>query len=39
MIGNIDLTMRGRLAWLAGAVLLGFASQFCINYGLCAAPF
>jgi hypothetical protein len=24
--------------WLLGATLTGFASQFCINYGVCALP-
>lgn len=24
--------------WLLGAVLTGFASQFCVNYGICAIP-
>jgi hypothetical protein len=38
MIGNIELTLRGRLLWLAGAMLIGLASQYCINYGICAAP-
>ena len=38
MIGNSELSTRGKLLWLAGAVLLGLASQWCVNYGLCAAP-
>ena len=38
MIGDINLSMRGRLLWLAGAMLIGLASQYCINYGICAAP-
>ena len=38
MIGNINLGWRGRLLWLAGAMLVGLASQYCINYGACAAP-
>lgn len=39
MIGNVELTRRGRLLWLAGALLIGFASQYCVNYGVCTAPF
>jgi hypothetical protein len=38
MIGNMELTGRTRWLWLAGALLVGFASQYCINYGACAAP-
>ncbi len=38
MIGNMNLTARGKLLWLAGALLMGCASQFCLNYGICAAP-
>ena len=38
MIGDINLSMRGRLLWLACAMLIGLASQYCINYGICAAP-
>lgn len=38
MISNGELTGRGRLLWLAGAVLIGLASQYCLNYGICAAP-
>lgn len=33
-----ELTFRGKALWLAGAVLLGLASQWCVNYGVCAAP-
>ena len=33
-----ELTLRGKLLWLAGAMLLGLASQWCINFGPCAAP-
>ena len=33
-----ELTGRAKLLWLAGAILLGFASQWCVNYGICAAP-
>lgn len=25
--------------WIAGAMLTGLASQFCVNYGACALPF
>jgi hypothetical protein len=39
MIGSIELTRRGRLLWLAGAMLVGLLSQYCVNYGVCAAPF
>jgi hypothetical protein len=38
MIGNIELGARGRLLWLVGAILVGLASQYCLNYGICAAP-
>ncbi|GGE06997.1 hypothetical protein GCM10011529_11740 [Polymorphobacter glacialis] len=38
MTANTELSRRGKLLWLAGAVLLGLASQWCINYGACAAP-
>jgi hypothetical protein len=38
MTGSVELTWRGRLLWLCSAMLLGIASQYCINYGLCAAP-
>ncbi len=36
MIG--ELGWRGRLFWLAGALLVGCASQWCVNYGVCAPP-
>ncbi len=39
MIGNMELGLRGKLAWLAGAIMTGLASQYCINHGICAAPF
>jgi hypothetical protein len=32
-----ELSARGRVVWLAGALLLGLASQWCVNYGDCAA--
>ena len=38
MIGNMDLGRRGRLVWVIGAMLVGFASQYCVNYGICALP-
>mgnify|MGYP003387075693 CR=1 FL=1 len=38
MTGSIELTRRGRLLWLGGALLVGLASQYCVNYGVCAAP-
>ncbi len=38
MITGGELSWRGRLLWLAGAVLVGLASQYCLNYGVCAAP-
>lgn len=38
MMRRGELTGKGRLLWLAGAVLIGFASQYCLNYGVCAAP-
>lgn len=30
---------KTHLLWLAGALLAGFASQYCINFGVCALPF
>lgn len=33
-----ELTWAQRLLWLGGALALGLASQWCLNYGLCAAP-
>ena len=39
MTGNLDLTLRGRMLWIAAAMLVGIASQYCVNYGICAAPF
>ena len=39
MTGNLDLTLRGRMLWIAAAMLIGIASQYCVNYGICAAPF
>ncbi len=38
MTGNMELSWRGRVLWFAGALIVGFASQYCINYGICAAP-
>ena len=38
MTGNIDLGVRGRMLWIAAAMLIGLASQYCINYGICAPP-
>lgn len=38
MMHNGELSAYGRVVWLAGALLLGFASQWCINYGICAVP-
>jgi hypothetical protein len=38
MMVNGELSARGRLVWLAGALLIGLASQWCINYGICAVP-
>ena len=32
------MPLRLRLVWLAGALLTGLGSQFCINYGVCALP-
>ena len=32
------MTMQTRLVWLAGALLMGLASQWCVNFGVCAAP-
>jgi hypothetical protein len=38
MMNGSDLSARGRVIWLVGALLLGFASQWCVNFGPCAAP-
>jgi len=38
MMQNGELTGRGRFAWLLGALLIGVASQYCINFGICALP-
>ncbi len=38
MLQNGELTCRGRLAWLLAALLLGVASQYCVNFGVCALP-
>jgi hypothetical protein len=38
MMRNGELSGLGRLVWLTGALLIGFASQWCINYGICAVP-
>jgi hypothetical protein len=38
MMRKGELTTKGQLAWLLGALLVGLASQYCINYGVCAAP-
>jgi hypothetical protein len=32
------MTLRQRTFWLAGALLMGLASQYCVNYGVCALP-
>ena len=32
------MTMKVRMTWLAGAMLMGMASQWCVNFGVCAAP-
>ena len=37
-IGNIDLGLRGRLLWLAAAMLIGIASQYCSSFGACTPP-
>ncbi len=29
---------RTTLLWLAGALLMGCASEFCVNFGVCALP-
>ncbi len=35
---QVELNARTRMIWLAGALLMGLLSQWCVNYGLCAAP-
>lgn len=35
---QIELTGRTRALWLAGAVIMGMLSQWCLTYGPCAAP-
>ena len=39
MNGATELTTRGRMMWVAAALLLGLASQYCVNFGVCAPPF
>ena len=34
-----DVSGRARRLWVLGVLLTGLASQWCINYGVCAAPF
>jgi hypothetical protein len=34
-----EFTPRVRMIWLVGAMLTGLASQYCVNFGICAAPF
>jgi hypothetical protein len=29
---------RTHLLWLAGAIIVGLCSQYCINFGSCALP-
>lgn len=38
LLRNGELTGKGRLVWLAGALMVGVASQWCMTYGLFAAP-
>jgi hypothetical protein len=35
---QVELNARTRGLWLAGAMLMGLLSQWCVNYGPCAAP-
>ena len=39
MNDTTELTGRGRMTWVAAAMLLGLASQYCVNFGVCALPF
>jgi len=38
MTNEVAMTRRVRLFWLAGALAIGLASQFCVTFGVCAAP-
>ena len=38
MNGTTELTRRGQMMWIGAAMLLGLASQFCVNFGVCALP-
>jgi hypothetical protein len=35
---QVELTARTRMLWLAGAVVLGLAHQWCMVFGPCGAP-
>ena len=35
---DVKLDNRTRSLWLAGAVLMGFLSQWCMAFGPCGAP-
>lgn len=35
---QIELNTRTRMMWLAGAMVLGTLSQWCMAFGPCGAP-
>ena len=35
---HVELTARTRAAWLAGALMMGVLSQWCMAFGPCGAP-
>lgn len=35
---TVELTLRTRALWLAGAVIMGLLSQMCMMFGPCGAP-
>jgi hypothetical protein len=34
----MELTLKDRAFWLAGAVVMGLLSQWCMVFGPCGAP-
>lgn len=33
-----DISARARRFWVLGVMLTGIASQYCLNFGICAVP-
>jgi hypothetical protein len=38
MTSTDGFSRKTHLLWLAGALLVGLCSQYCINFGACALP-